>query len=37
MNNIASDGMLWLGEVKRSTAREMGVGGLCPPLTDNLK
>lgn len=27
--------MLWLCEAKRSTAREIGVGELCSPLSDN--
>ncbi len=29
--------MLWPCEAKRSKAREIIVGGLCPPLSDNLK
>jgi hypothetical protein len=34
---ISSDKMLWRCEAKRSNAREIVVGGLCPPLSDNLK
>jgi hypothetical protein len=34
---IYSDKMLWRCEAKRSNARAIGVGGLCPPLSDNLK
>jgi hypothetical protein len=37
IENIYSDKMLWRCEAKRSSAREMGAGGLCPPLSDNLK
>ncbi len=29
--------MLWPCEVKRNKAREIGVGELCSPLSDNLK
>jgi hypothetical protein len=28
---------LWRCEAKRSNAREIGAGGFCPPLSDNLK
>ncbi len=29
--------MLWPCETQCNKAREIGVGGLCPPLSDNLK
>ena len=29
--------MLWTCETQRNKAREIGVGGLCSPLSDNLK
>ena len=29
--------MLWRCETSLRNAREIGVGGLCPPLSDNLK
>jgi hypothetical protein len=37
MENIYFDTMLWRCEAQRSNAREIGVGGLGPPLSDNLK
>jgi len=37
IENIHSDKMLWSCEVKRSEAREIIAGGLCPPYGDNLK
>jgi hypothetical protein len=37
MEDISADDMLWLCEAKRSKAREIGVGELCPPLRDNRK
>jgi hypothetical protein len=37
IENIYPDEMLRRREAKRSTAREIGAGGLCPPSSDNLK
>jgi hypothetical protein len=37
IENICSDKMLWQCKAKRSNAREIGSGWLCPPLSDNLK
>jgi hypothetical protein len=37
IENIYSDEMLRRCCASLSNAREIGVGGLCPPLSDNLK
>jgi hypothetical protein len=37
IENIYPDEMLWRRETKWSNVREVGVGGLCPTLSDNLK
>jgi hypothetical protein len=37
IENIYPDKMLWPCEAKRNKAREVAAGGLCPPLSDNLK
>jgi hypothetical protein len=37
IENIYHDKMLLRRRAKRSNASEIVVGGLCPPLSDNLK
>ncbi len=34
---ILTKAILWQREAKRNDAHEIGVGGLCPPLSANLK